>query len=354
MGENYPMAYSTGIEIIIMTRDRPEYLKRAVQAINNIEFGPGAQLVISNNSAKGAAIEVPKEGNWSVRNRNYPLTIHEHFGKIISEVTHEWVCITHDDDELLPHFGELFLKFFKDNQIRIISGLTEIKNSEFDPRATAGYQKRIQKSGVTKSLEYACSDFLSLQLKYGSLFPFSAIAMRTSYIKKTIEKFSFAADYFFAMMICEDNFTREANKLIYDSLNPVIKYQLHDLQDSQNLQMKYEMRILSLMCKIEIYNRNPKLFNLKSKLNLIFGSIYALRIAYLGATGETIKNFESSWRSLRNVPLQNLLLFCIFKISPRLVGLVPTWEFAQKIRWKFYTLFANYKFKKGRQYDRKI
>jgi hypothetical protein len=68
-------------------------------------------------------------------------------------------------------------------------------------------------------------------------------------------------------------------------------------------------------------------------------------MAYIGAADESVEKFEKSWRDLGSVPMKNLLLFCIFKISPKLYGLVPTWEFSQKIRWKFHTLFTKYRFK---------
>jgi hypothetical protein len=176
--------YISGIEIIVMTRDRPEYLERAVKAINNIDFGLGAHFIISNNSEISLPITVPETGNWSVRNREESLTFQEHFEKVLEEVTHEWVCITHDDDELLPHFGKLFRQFSNNKNIRFISGLTEISNREFDPTANIGYQNRILKSGLTKRLEYECSEFLNLELRHGSLLPFSAIAIRSSYIEK--------------------------------------------------------------------------------------------------------------------------------------------------------------------------
>jgi hypothetical protein len=102
------------------------------------------------------------------------------------------------------------------------------------------------------------------------------------------------------------------------------------------------------MCQNEIYLRNPDLLNFKSKVKLILKSIYGVRVAQKGEASETLKNFEEHWKSSKKLRKHDPVSFLIFKISPKLVGLVTVWEIGQKIRWKIYSTIINQRSKQGR------
>ena len=126
------MIHEDKLEIVILTRDRNFYLDKAIKSIELIKFDLPTKFVISNNSMSKSNYSF---GNhWEVRNRNTNMTFNEHFTTVLSEVKSSWVLITHDDDQLLPNFGTLFNQYYRDQNIRFISGISEIENKEINGR----------------------------------------------------------------------------------------------------------------------------------------------------------------------------------------------------------------------------
>ena len=330
------MTYTPGIEIVIMARDRPEYLRKAMDAIEKIDFGVPAHLVISNNSATCAPLIDVDETKWEIRNREQNLDPHTHFAYIVAESKFEWSCITHDDDELLPHFGKLFRNYHANSEVRFISGLSSIVNLSVDSSANVGYQNRIARSGITEELQYRCSDFLLAQFKVGSLLPFSAIAVRTEYLCIPNNETGFAGDYYFAMAICSRKVSRVESSLVYDSLNPIINYNLHEEQDSQNTRMRYEMPILSAICRFQILDKNRELVEDISFLKLILQSLYGIRLAKIGGgtSRKCIVDFERLFIASTLFQRRSVLKFLLFRIGPYAVGMTSLADLANKIKWK--------------------
>jgi hypothetical protein len=330
------MTFKPGIEIVIMARDRPEYLRKAMDAIEKIDFGVPTHLVISNNSATCAPLIDVDETKWEIRNREQNLDPHTHYTCIVAESKFEWSCITHDDDELLPHFGKLFRCYHANPEVRFISGLATIKNLRIDVSANFGYQNRIARSGITQELQYRCVDFLQAQFNVGSLLPFSAIAVRTEYMCAPNNKFGFAGDYYFAMAICSQKVSQSSKSLIYDSLNPIINYRLHEEQDSQNPRMRYEMPILSAMCRFQILEDNRELVEDISVLKLILQSLYAIRLAKIGGdtSRKCIVDFERLLSASTLFQRRSALKFLLFKIGPNVVGMTSLANLVDKIKWK--------------------
>jgi hypothetical protein len=330
------MTFTPGIEIVIMARDRPEYLRKAMDAIEKIDFGIPTHLVISNNSATCAPLFDVDETKWEIRNRHQNLDPHTHYAYIVAESKFEWSCITHDDDELLPHFGKLFRCYHAIPEVRFISGSTAIRNLRIDPSASVGYQNRIARSGITKELSYSCADFLLAQFNVGSLLPLSAIAVRTEYLIAPKNIFRFAFDYYFAMAIAHRKQDETHNSLIYDSLNPVINYNLHEAQDSQNIRMRYEMPILSAMCRFQILEENRELLENISFLKLIMQSLYGIRLAKIGGgmSQKCIADFERLFISSTLFQRRSALKLLLFRIGPHALGIASLADLAEKIRWK--------------------
>ena len=330
------MSYTPGIEIVIMARDRPEYLRKAMGAIEKIDFGVPAHLVISNNSATCKPLIDVDETKWEIRNREQNLDLIAHFASIVAESKFEWTCITHDDDELLPHFGKLFRYYNANSEVRFISGLTAIRNLSVDASANVGYQNRIARSGITQELQYSCPDFLLAQFNVGSLLPLSAIAVRTEHLIAPKNIFRFAFDYYFAMAICSQKVPHSSKSLIYDSLNPIINYNLHEEQDSQNIRMRYEMPILSAMCRFQILDENRELVEDISFLKLILQSLYGIRLAKIGGgtSRKCVVDFERLFIASTLFQRRSVLKFLLFRIGPYAVGMTSLADLANKIKWK--------------------
>lgn len=307
-----------------------------MNAIEKIDFGVPTHLVISNNSATFAPLIDVDETKWEIRNRAQNLDPIAHFAYIVNESKFEWTCITHDDDELLPHFGKLFRYYNANPEVRFISGLTAIRNLNIDLSAIVGYQNRITRSGITQEISHSCPDFLLAQFNVGSLLPFSAIAVRTEYLIVPKNIFRFAFDYYFAMAICSQKASLSSNSLIFDAQNAIINYNLHEEQDSQNIRMIHEMPILSAMCRFQILDENRELIEVISLRKLILQSLYAIRLAKIGGgtSRMCIVDFERLLSASTIFERRSALKFLLFKIGPHVFGMTSLANLVDKIRWK--------------------
>ena len=330
------MEYLRGIEIVILTRNRPDFLENAIKAIDVIAFTLPVHLVISNNAMSVLLTPLKTSKHWEIRERKSDLNPHEHFNRVVLEAKYEWTLITHDDDEILQNFADQFAVYNEREDVRFVSGLSRIKNLEYQPDAINWYHKRLFKAGITDSYEYKCKDFLKMQLQAGSVLPFSGVAVRTKVLHhfNTMQSvFGFAADYYFAMAICQPS--RELPDLaIFDSKKPVINYFLHAGQDSANSRMKYELPILTEMCKFEILENNKVLQSRSAILKLMGNLAVGIRQARRVENSVLLKYVDE--RLKKSVLLNDFAKFLLLKIVPKMYGLELIVRFYSKIKSKSF------------------
>ena len=97
------------VQIFILSRDRPEYLREALgSALAQTAEGVEIEVIVSDNSETDAVKAMMAEEFPGVRYiRRWPATNGgAHFKKVISEVSRDFVVLFHDDDLLLPGYCE--------------------------------------------------------------------------------------------------------------------------------------------------------------------------------------------------------------------------------------------------------
>ena len=329
------MIHEDKLEIVILTRDRNFYLDKAIKSIELIKFDLPTKFVISNNSMSKSNYSF---GNhWEVRNRNTNMTFNEHFTTVLSEVKSSWVLITHDDDQLLPNFGTLFNQYYRDQNIRFISGISEIENKEISIESVNGYKNRLRKAKLVGKSVFSTEELLLKQFKTGSILPFSAIALRSALIPKlnlkSFNKYIYVSDYFFALNICEQ-LNVFPDRVAFDAKKPIMKYTLHEGQVSYKDNMNYELPIETFMCCIEIYAKNSNKIKRKTFYKKLITAIYAVNSSAEG-NKESRDRLLEHWDNcnLKSLDLK-IFRFLIFKISPYLPGIQLTNKIYNKFYWK--------------------
>jgi hypothetical protein len=337
------MVQEDRLEIIVLTRDRSFYLDKAVNAIESIKFNLPTKLIISNNSVEKSKYSF---GNhWEVRNRNKNLTFNEHFTKVLSETKSSWVIITHDDDQLLPHFGTLFNKYYQDPHIRFISGISQIENQEISIESVNGYSNRLKKARLGSKSTFSCEDLLIKQFNVGSILPFSAVALRASIIPRldliSINKYIYVNDFFFALNVCEQQ-NMLSDHVVFDTQKPVMKYTLHEGQISNKDDMSYKLPFETFMCCVEIYAKNSNRIKKKFFYKKLFKAIFTINLSIK----HNISYFDKALEHWDNYNFKSLDLkifrFIIFKISPNLPGIHTINRVFNKFYWKLKIISSNF------------
>jgi len=171
------------LHIVIMARERQIEVLRAISAIRNVDFGMKTQITVSDNASipEKALKNLPQDINHVVRIPSGDTFWH--FNKIISEFDSDWALITHDDDELLPEFGAFFQKYSSNKNVNVISGRSRILNTEGIEIFSKDYEARLESAGLVTNESKFVEDFPELLFRFGSLFPASAIAVRTETLR---------------------------------------------------------------------------------------------------------------------------------------------------------------------------
>jgi hypothetical protein len=323
------------LEIVILTRDRPTHLSKAIKYIEKINFDAPIRLVISNNSS--SEIVNSFGAHWEIRNRLENLTFHEHFVKVLKESSSSWLLITHDDDEVLPYFGELFNRFYTSDGIRFISGISQIINKEISPSAEIGYKTRLRKMRDKGDLVHNCEEFLLKQFKFGSLLPFSGIAFRTSILKEIkLDNFNLydsLSDYYFTLSICEP-IKNLPGEFVFNSQKPVINYSIHKDQSSLKNNLTYELPIRTLMCCIDFYSRFPKIIGRINFYKKLLVTTHMIRLSRKNDPSLYVE-LSNHWSKFNLGTIDFIIsYFIIFKIAPSIPGLSLYSKIYSKIYWK--------------------
>jgi hypothetical protein len=253
------------LEIVIMSHERPEFLKRALSAINKVDFGVLPKITISDNPsvlAKRVPSDLVVGYNYVLREG---LGATAHLNKIIMETKLEWTLITHDDDEILPQLGELFKEYFTNPKVGMITGRSLILNSEGHQVVNKAYEQRLRKSKLNFDRTVPKKDLFWHLFDLGSLFPASAMIVRREIfeeIQKINPDVNLASDYSFSLKVARKN------QIIFEGLAPVMRYWLHGnnsvFSDVAVKRLKSELTIAKLE---ELINFGVKL-NLARNLSL--------------------------------------------------------------------------------------
>ena len=212
-----------GLSVIIMAHERQPETLRAVDAILKVDFGCDTQIVVSDNpnTPDKAITDLPKSVLHKIRNPSGTSTWHAN--QILKELDHEWTLLTHDDDEMLPHLGDLFRAHCKNPQTMVITGKSKIIVNGIETE-DIGYQNRLNTAGLIQDYPTIRSDLFNSLYDIGSLFPASAMIVRTKHLLKNSSinpDYDLAGDLAYSMALALDS------HVVFDGANFVMNYHIH-------------------------------------------------------------------------------------------------------------------------------
>ena len=212
-----------GISVVILAHERQEETLRAVDAILGVNFGCETEIVVSDNpSTPDKTIKnLPTQVLHKVRNPSGGSLWH--YNEILNEADHEWTLLTHDDDEILPHLGDLFRKYNLDSEVVMITGKSRIVVNGVET-TDQGYSTRLKNARLDGTSPVSRTDLFDPLFDIGPLFPASAMIVRTKHLKNhaTINPdFDLAGDLALSMALANNA------KVIFDGGSYVMNYHIH-------------------------------------------------------------------------------------------------------------------------------
>lgn len=316
------------LEIVIMSHERPEFLKRALAALVKIDFGQIPKITVSDNPSepsKRVSREIVGGFNYILREG---LGATSHLNQIISEISSEWVLITHDDDEILPLMGDLFKEYSSNPKIGMITGRSLILNSSGDIVRNNAYESRLRKSELNTTHSHPKNNLFWYLFDLGSLFPASAMIIRNE-IYKNIQEINpdvnLASDYSLSLK------TVKSNNIIFEGVNPVMRYWLHGDNSVYSDEAISSLRSELTIAKIDVITNSE--FNLSIKRNLtlskqIFQSVILLNVHHEYEKLATLNRYISRYKNLKG----RLFFGRTFVIRNRLFSMIVKLEMRRRIR----------------------
>ena len=213
----------SGISIVIMAHERQEETLRAVEAITKVNFGCDTEIVVSDNASSPEKIIKNLPSGVLHKVRNPPGDSVWHADQILQEVDHEWTLLTHDDDEILPHLGELFRTHSLDAETVMITGKSRIFVNGIET-IDQGYITRLERAQLTGSCPVSRMDLFESLFDIGPLFPASAMIVRTDFLRTRSRinlDYDLASDLALSMSLSNNA------KVVFDGGNFVMNYHIH-------------------------------------------------------------------------------------------------------------------------------
>jgi hypothetical protein len=336
-GSNILLDFNPGLDIFVASRDRPSETLRAIEAIKRIDFGVKTRIIVSDNASSKSTVLVglPADVVHLVRN---PCTAIQHFNLIISEFNSTWILVTHDDDELLPHLGELFKEAVANPEINVVSGKSELVNPAGEVFVDPNYEDRLSRAGlVLHSRSKLIQNFDELLFDFGTLFPASAIIVKTSTFPESLTvnlDTNYAGDFEFSLVLARDS------TVLFSGVIPVMRYHLHGGNSVFNAELPFILPAETLMCRISYALGKPMLISDYRIHRLKTDFLRSILLAYeLGNFDKIntlviyVREFERKFGCKLQTPITRLL------IKSRTFAFLP--RFFLRLRRRYLVHYEN-------------
>ena len=215
--------FKSGISVVVMAHHRQKETIRAVNAILEIDFGCDTEVVVSDNPStpEKSIFGLPSGVIHKVRNPAGDSLWHAN--EILKELSHEWTLLTHDDDEMLPHLGDLFRKYCENPEVVMITGKSRILVND-NVTEDKGYLTRLEKSGLLGAEPVLRNDLFDSLFDIGPLFPASAMIVRSEHLRSISNinpDYNLAGDLAHSMAIANQAL------VVFDGNEYVMNYHIH-------------------------------------------------------------------------------------------------------------------------------
>ena len=298
------------LHIVIMARERQAEVLRAISAIRKVDFGMKTRITVSDNasSPEKALKNLPQDIDHVIRIPSGDTFWH--FNKIISEFDSDWALITHDDDELLPEFGAFFRKHSSNKNVNVISGRSRILNTEGLEIFSKDYEARLESAGLVSNETKLVEDFPELLFRYGSLFPASAIAVRTDTLRSmpimTTET-GLAYDLAYSFRISSQT------GVFYEGSKPIMNYYIHGGNSVFSSEAFSGLHFDLLIARLESIKLGIVKPSFLKYLTLLADSVKARLISFSFGNFEKVAFYDSFVKRDKNsIPFGFLFTFSRF------------------------------------------
>ena len=264
------------INIILVTYNRPKFLKKAISSILAQTFEK-FNLIILNNGSEVETDEVIRlfkdRRIATIKNK---INSKEFINSAFSYLDCEYFMITHDDDEMAPGFLDHQINILRlKNEIDLLSSRINLIDENSDNLKKV--RPRLFRDKIWRKGEYINEYFFS-----GNIIPCPTIIFRSDFLKKNPLKYNWdagpAADLYLL-------FEANLKGTLALSKEPVFNYRIHSKQDSELNRVSLEFEVKSEI--IKLFNAN-NLDNLIAKynsasngiiLNILFEGLMTKRIS---------------------------------------------------------------------------
>jgi hypothetical protein len=212
------------LEIFVLSHDRQEETIRAVKALKVIDFGIDVQITVSDNPShiSKTVRGLPSDVKHIVHDPGISAT--EHYERVEALASGDWVLITHDDDEMLPALGRIFKAHYRNSSVGLITGLSRIMNQSQVETVNDGYQSRLETAKLLDKEPAIRFDLWKHLFEVGTLFPASALLMRTGVLKGLSQRdknTELAGDLELSLEIAYKT------GVVFEGREPVMNYYIH-------------------------------------------------------------------------------------------------------------------------------
>lgn len=329
-------SFNSGLDVYIASRDRPGETLRAIRALQLVDFGVSTRIIVSDNASSPEMVlsNLPEGVLHCIRESCDAQT---HFNQIVSELNSEWVLITHDDDEILPALGELFKIARMDSEVNIISGRGRIIDRNGTEVIDQHYESRLRRANLLGDGSVSINNFDQLLFDFGTLFPASAIILKSSLVMEGYElnpDTNYAGDLEYAFSISRGSTVR------FRGSEPIMNYHLHGGNSVFNSELPFVLPSQTLICRISELLVNPSLFNSSRLIRLKRDLLRAAILAYESGEVEqftTLMKYVNEFEKSREVRISSFFVRLLFKI--RELGF-PL-RFILRSRRRFFVIHKN-------------
>jgi|SaaInlStandDraft_4_1057021.scaffolds.fasta_scaffold25480_2 cellulose synthase/poly-beta-1,6-N-acetylglucosamine synthase-like glycosyltransferase len=173
------------VQIVILSRDRPKYLKQTVDSVLNQKISREKfEIIISDNSDKDDVKEMIGQdysnANLKYIRRSPSVSLMKHFQLVISECDATYAVLFHDDDIMHPNYIETMLPNIQKKDVAAVCCNSYVFNNDIS--RTTG-EMHNYKSVKTFTNE---NDFLGSYVPWsrGGIAPMPGYIYKTEFLKR--------------------------------------------------------------------------------------------------------------------------------------------------------------------------
>lgn len=249
------------IQIYILSRNRPLFLKVAIDSVLNqnhsqIKF----EIIVSDNSDNESICKKIEENciqkNVRYIRRNPPLIHIDHMNSVVSELNSEYSVIFHDDDILDPDYINVMSSFFNESEVVLVGcNSMNFKDNILDPKDVQDSKLRINNLSSTTKF-YNEKNFLERYLPGNDgNAPFPSYMYRTKFLKQAMLKIPVTGKHADVSIL--------SSHLNYGTIawleKPLMYYRIHDSNDTVIEQITSSISLFNYMKKKGIKKNSIRL-----------------------------------------------------------------------------------------------